>query len=52
MRTIRFETFGDPSVLEVVEVVAPVGDEKTALVRVMAAVVAAIIVMTRGQSAS
>jgi len=37
MRAIRFEAFGDPSVLEVVEVAAPAADEGTALVRVMAA---------------
>ena len=37
MRAIQFEAFGDPSVLEVVEVAAPTADERTALVRVMAA---------------
>jgi len=37
MRAIRFETFGDPSVLEVVEVATPAVDEATALVRVVAA---------------
>jgi len=37
MRAIRFEAFGDPSVLEVVEVAAPATDERTALVRVTAA---------------
>ena len=37
MRAIRFETFGDPSVLELAEVPAPSVDEKTAVVRVMAA---------------
>jgi NADPH:quinone reductase len=37
MRAIRFETFGDPSVLKVVDVTAPIADENTALVRVMAA---------------
>lgn len=37
MRAIQFETFGDPSVLKVVEVATPTADEKTALVRVMAA---------------
>jgi NADPH2:quinone reductase len=37
MRAIRFEAFGDPSVLEVVEAVAPTADERTALVRIMAA---------------
>ena len=37
MRAIRFEAFGDPSVLEAVEVPAPIADEKTAVVRVMAA---------------
>ncbi len=37
MRALRFETFGDPSVLELVEVATPAVDERTALVRVMAA---------------
>src|SRR5271163_53900 len=37
MRAIRFETFGDPSVLEVAEAPTPAADERTALVRVMAA---------------
>jgi NADPH:quinone reductase len=37
MRAIRFETFGDPSVLELVEVATPDINDKTALVRVMAA---------------
>jgi NADPH:quinone reductase-like Zn-dependent oxidoreductase len=37
MRAVRFEAFGDPSVLKVVEVAAPTADEKTALVRVVAA---------------
>jgi NADPH:quinone reductase len=37
MLAVRFEAFGDPSVLEVVEVVAPTVDERAALVRVMAA---------------
>ena len=37
MRAIRFEAFGDPSVLEVVEAAAPAADERTALVRIMAA---------------
>jgi len=37
MRAIRFEAFGDPSVLKAVEVPAPSADEKTAVVRVMAA---------------
>ncbi len=37
MRAIRFEAFGDPSVLQVAEVPDPVADERTALVRVMAA---------------
>jgi NADPH2:quinone reductase len=37
MRAIRFEVFGDPSVLELAEVPAPAADEKTAVVRVMAA---------------
>ncbi len=37
MRAIRFETFRDPSVLELAEVATPTVDERTALVRVMAA---------------
>src|ERR1700746_2858915 len=37
MRAIRFETFGDASVLEVVEIAAPAISETTALVRTMAA---------------
>src|SRR5580692_3121934 len=37
IRAIRFKSFGDPSVLELAEVAAPVVDETTALVRVMAA---------------
>jgi NADPH:quinone reductase len=37
MRAIRFKTFGDPSVLEVAEIAAPVIGETTALVRIMAA---------------
>jgi NADPH:quinone reductase len=37
MRAIRLEVFGDPSVLELTEVPAPAADEKTAVVRVMAA---------------
>jgi NADPH:quinone reductase len=37
MRAIRFETFGDPSVLELAEVPAPGVDERTAVVRIMAA---------------
>ena len=37
MRAIRFEVFGDPSVLKLVEIAAPAPDESTALVRVMAA---------------
>jgi NADPH2:quinone reductase len=37
MRAIRFEAFGDPSVLELAEVEAPAVGETTALVRVMAA---------------
>ncbi len=37
MRAIQFKTFGDPSVLDLVEVARPVVGEKTALVRVMAA---------------
>ncbi len=37
MRAIRFEVFGDPSVLELTEVPVPAADERTAVVRVMAA---------------
>ena len=37
MRAIRFEAFGDPSVLHVAEVPDPVADQRTAVVRVMAA---------------
>ena len=37
MRAIRFDAFGDPSVLKLVEVADPTGNEGTALVRVMAA---------------
>ncbi|WP_166303375.1 quinone oxidoreductase family protein [Bradyrhizobium sp. 2S1] len=37
MRAIRFETFGDPSVLKLTEVPAPTVDAATALVRVVAA---------------
>ena len=37
MRAIRFEAFGDPSVLKVAEVSVPTVDEKAALVRVVAA---------------
>jgi NADPH:quinone reductase len=37
MRAIRFEVFGDPSVLELTEVASPAADEKTAVIRVMAA---------------
>jgi NADPH:quinone reductase len=37
MRAVRFEAFGDPSVLEVVEVAVPAVAEETALIRVMAA---------------
>ncbi len=37
MRAIRFERFGDPSVLELAEVAAPAADERTAVVRIMAA---------------
>jgi NADPH:quinone reductase len=37
MRAIRFEAFGDPSVLKVAEVAPPATNEQTALVRVMAA---------------
>jgi NADPH:quinone reductase-like Zn-dependent oxidoreductase len=37
MRAIRFEAFGDPSVLALIEVATPTADAGTALVRVMAA---------------
>ena len=37
MRAIRFKAFGDPSVLELADVVSPASDEATALVRVLAA---------------
>ena len=37
MRAIRFAAFGDPSVLELVQAPAPAADERTALVRVVAA---------------
>ena len=37
MRAIRFNSFGDPSVLELVEVATPAVDETMALVRVIAA---------------
>src|ERR1700679_2263526 len=37
MRAIRFEAFGDPSLLEWAEAPTPTADERTALVRVMAA---------------
>src|ERR1700744_1172173 len=37
MRAIRFGAFGDPSVLEMVDVANPATDATTALVRVMAA---------------
>jgi NADPH:quinone reductase len=37
MRAIRFEAFGDPSVLKVVEMAPPAADESTAVVRIMAA---------------
>ncbi len=37
MRAIRFEAFGDPSVLKLVDMAPPALDERTALVRVMAA---------------
>lgn len=37
MRAIRFEAFGDPSVLEAVELAAPAADDRTALVRILAA---------------
>jgi NADPH:quinone reductase len=37
MRAIQFKAFGDPSVLDLVEIAAPAIDETTALVRVIAA---------------
>jgi NADPH:quinone reductase len=37
MRAVRFEAFGDPSVLEVTETRTPAADDRTALVRVIAA---------------
>ena len=37
MRAVRFEAFGDPTVLDVADVPAPAAGEGTALVRVMAA---------------
>jgi NADPH:quinone reductase len=37
MHAIRFEAFGNPSVLKVVAMAAPAADESTALVRIMAA---------------
>jgi NADPH:quinone reductase-like Zn-dependent oxidoreductase len=37
MRALRFDAFGDPSVLKLVEMDAPAADESTAVVRVMAA---------------
>jgi NADPH2:quinone reductase len=37
MHAIRFEAFGDHSVLKAVEVPAPIADEKMAVVRVLAA---------------
>lgn len=37
MRAIRFGAFGDPSVLKLVDIASPASDERTALVRVMAA---------------
>jgi NADPH:quinone reductase len=37
MRAIRFNEFGDSSVLQLVELTSPSADEQTALVRVMAA---------------
>jgi NADPH2:quinone reductase len=37
MRAVRFDAFGDPAVLRVAEVPVPVANEKTALVRVVAA---------------
>jgi NADPH:quinone reductase len=36
MRAIRFEAFGDPSVLKLAHVAAPAANDRTALVRVMA----------------
>jgi hypothetical protein len=36
MRAVRFEAFGDPSVLRLVEIAAPPADESTALVRIIA----------------
>ncbi|MGB7972879.1 MAG: hypothetical protein WCF81_00725 [Roseiarcus sp.] len=38
MRAMRFEAFGDPSVLNVAEVPAPAADEKAPLMRVMASI--------------
>ena len=37
MRALRFETFGDPSVLDLAELPTPAAADRTALVRVMAA---------------
>jgi NADPH2:quinone reductase len=37
MRAVRFEAFGDPSVLEVAEAPTPAADERMALVRIIAA---------------
>ena len=37
MRAIRFKIFGDPSVLELTEAATPAADERTAIVRVLAA---------------
>ncbi len=37
MRAIRFEAFGDPSVLQLAELPAPAADHRTALVRITAA---------------
>jgi NADPH2:quinone reductase len=37
MRAIRFEAFGDPSVLKITEMAAPAANESTALVRIVAA---------------
>src|SRR6185436_1480312 len=37
MRAIRFEAFGDPSVLKLEQVAIPTADESTAVVRVLAA---------------
>jgi NADPH2:quinone reductase len=39
MRAIQFKSFGDPSVLDLMEVAAPVVGETTSLVRVIAAAI-------------